>query len=557
MSLEGQSIGRYHLQRLLGSGGMGEVYLASDNLINRQVAIKAIKAEATPYADSAAVQEAARLFQREMKAIATLDHPHILPLFDYGESQLSETTLTYMVMPYRSEGSLTNWLRGRGSANLLAPQEVSSLLTQAASALQHAHNRQIIHQDVKPANFLIRLDEEHPGRPHLLLADFGVARFTSATTSASQTIRGTPGYMAPEQWEGHPLPATDQYALAVMAYELLTGRQPFQGSLSQLMYQHFHTAPAPPSTLNPRLSARVDNVLLQALAKMPQERFASISVFARALQEAVESPPASPDAMVSGAEIHATLAISANEALKGRAVLLIVLTLLLLASGLGLFSLIHANQVATTIATATRMAQPQATVIVANPYGSGGRLALSDPLRNNTNGHGWDEGSTGSVSCIFTGGAYHVSIPNASSFGLCIARSPDFDNFTFEVQMRIIKGDIGGVVFRDRGTNGATYVFGVGATGIYDVALCSPGNPCNELVATTSSSAIKQGLNRTNTLAVVAKGSSITVYANHQQLASFKDSTYTHGQIGMIASPLATNGHATEVVYSHAKVWTF
>src|SRR5260370_448097 len=113
MSLEGQQLGRYRFQRLLGSGGMGEVYLATDTIINRQVAVKVIRAEVTPYPNVNATQEAARLFQREMKAIATLDHPDILPLFDYGESSLHDTTFNYMVMPYRPEGSLVTWLQKR------------------------------------------------------------------------------------------------------------------------------------------------------------------------------------------------------------------------------------------------------------------------------------------------------------------------------------------------------------------------------------------------------------------------------------------------------------
>ncbi len=318
MSLEGQQLGRYRFQRLLGSGGMGEVYLATNATINRQVAIKVIRADVAPYPDANATQEAARLFQREMKTIAALDHPHILPLYDYDESRVNNETLTYMVMPYRPEGSLTSWLQRRGKAEPLSPQEVASLVDQAASALQHAHNRQVIHQDVKPANFLIQSDEEYLSRPNLLLADFGVAKFSSSTSSASQTVRGTPTSMAPEQWEGHPVPATDQYALAVMAYELLTGRPPFQGGLSQGMYQHFHTPPPPPSVFNPRIPGEIDAVLLRALAKRPDERFPSISAFARAFQEAVQhASAASAPATWTGSDIRATLAISTTEALSG------------------------------------------------------------------------------------------------------------------------------------------------------------------------------------------------------------------------------------------------
>jgi serine/threonine protein kinase len=325
MSLEGQQIDRYRILRLLGSGGMGEVYLAEDARIEQQVAIKVIRAEVSPYPDHQVSQDAARLFQREAKAIAQLDHPHILPLFDYGEEHLGNMTVIYLVMPYRREGSLSDWLRQRGQAGLLSPQEVAHVVRQAASALQHAHDRQIIHQDVKPSNFLIRHRPEKPTRPDLLLADFGVARFSTATASASQTVRGTPTYMAPEQWAGQPVPASDQYALAIMSYELLAGRPPFQGPLMQVMYQHVHMPPPPPSTHNPRLSADVDTVLLHALAKQPQERFASIASFANTFQQSVQAtqedqapkPPVPTPPLASQNDLRAALAISVTEAQNG------------------------------------------------------------------------------------------------------------------------------------------------------------------------------------------------------------------------------------------------
>src|ERR1700736_4162377 len=207
-------------------------------------------------------------------------------------------------MPYRKEGTLSSWLRQRGSAEPLSPAQVAPLVQQAADALHHAHRQQVIHQDIKPTNFLIRQRDDQPDRPDLLLADFGIAKLTSATASASQSIRGTPTYMAPEQWDGHPVQATDQYALAIMVYELLVGHPPFQGGPGQVMRQHYLTPPPAPSTLIPRLSTAIDAVLLRALSKQPEERFPSVAAFARAFQEAVQS---------SG-ELHATLAISKAEA---------------------------------------------------------------------------------------------------------------------------------------------------------------------------------------------------------------------------------------------------
>jgi serine/threonine protein kinase len=307
MPLEGLHLGHYHLLRLIGSGGMGEVYLAEDARIGQQVAIKVIRTEGIAYPGSESATEATRLFEREAKAIARLDHPNILPLYAYGEETLHDTQLTYLVMPYRKEGTLVSWLRLRGNAAPLSPTEVAPLLQQAAEALQHAHTQHILHQDIKPSNFLIRVREEHPNRPDLLLSDFGIAKLTSATASASQSIRGTPTYMAPEQWDGHPVAASDQYALAIMVYELLVGRPPFVGNSAQVMRQHYMAPPPVPSSLNASLSTAIDAVLVRALSKQPEERFPSVSAFARAFGEAVQSD----------GELQATLAISQAEAETG------------------------------------------------------------------------------------------------------------------------------------------------------------------------------------------------------------------------------------------------
>src|SRR5690349_12490381 len=134
MALNGLQLGHYRLLRLLGNGGMGEVYLAEDIHIMRHVAIKVIRSEMIPYPDADAMQEANRLFQREARAIATLQHPHILPLFDYGEERVQESMFTYMVMPYCQTGSLDAWLRQRENGYYLAPHDVAHIVEQAADA---------------------------------------------------------------------------------------------------------------------------------------------------------------------------------------------------------------------------------------------------------------------------------------------------------------------------------------------------------------------------------------------------------------------------------------
>jgi serine/threonine protein kinase len=282
MLREGLQIDHYQIIRLLGSGGMGEVYLAQDTRVARKVAIKVVRNEPDSYPHAGTPQDDIRLFEREMKAITALDHPNILPLYDFGEENINHAVFTYMVMPFRSEGSLTDWLNSQ-QKKALHLQDVLFLIHQAASALQHTHNHNLMHLDVKPSNFLVRRREDTSDSFDLLLADFGISKFNTATMTASHSIRGTPVYMAPEQWTGTPVPASDQYALAVMAYQFIAGRPPFQGNMQQMMYQHIQEVPKPPSNYNSHISKAVDDVLLRALAKKPEDRFPSIMEFAHAL----------------------------------------------------------------------------------------------------------------------------------------------------------------------------------------------------------------------------------------------------------------------------------
>ncbi len=323
MALEELQNGRYRYLRLLGSGGMGEVYLMNDTRVSRQVAIKVIRSEGASYPNSETAKDSARLFQREAKAIAALEHPNILHLYDFGEEALQDVTISYMVMPFCPDGSLAGWLRQDSSANL-SPRDIAQLVEQAADALQYAHDHQVIHLDVKPSNFLLRSNRRNSNCPTLLLADFGIARSDATASNSSRTIRGTPTSMAPAQWSSMTVPATDQYALAVMVYEILAGRPPFVGGMEQLMYQHFNVQPIPPSTYNTQLSAAVDRVLLRALAKKPEDRFPSIAAFASEFEQAMRLLPADlvvrpprPSADDTTKEIRSVLAISSIEAQSG------------------------------------------------------------------------------------------------------------------------------------------------------------------------------------------------------------------------------------------------
>jgi hypothetical protein len=222
---------------------------------------------------------------------------------------------------------------------------------------------------------------------------------------------------------------------------------------------------------------------------------------------------------------------------------------------------VNATATAASIAhaTATALANAHATATTStiaanpNPYPPGvGKLALLDPLSDNRRGFSWSENST---NCVFTGGAYHVIAPDSRSSAYCTARSTNFVNFAYEVQMKIIKGDIGGIIFRANSTNSNFYLFYVSQTGFYELFLCS-GNNCKPIMSPTFSAAINKGLNATNVVAVVATGTIITLYINRQRVASVNNGTFNHGQIGVVASPFATAGHPTEVVYNNARAWT-
>ncbi len=227
-----------------------------------------------------------------------------------------------------------------------------------------------------------------------------------------------------------------------------------------------------------------------------------------------------------------------------------VAALVLLIVGGSIFALLRLGS-RNSPAIATPTVNATATATGEDPYTQSGTLLFTDPLSDNSKGHNWDINS----NCAFINGAYHVIAPNPNYGDYCIAKSTDFSNFVFEVQMQVIKGDEGAITFRvtDTVAHNQYYDFYVGDDGSYGLYVV---NDSGKTLAYGSSSAINRGLNQTNVVAVVAQGSSIKLYVNHQLITSATDSTYSHGNIGVEADPFNNNGHPTEVVYSNAKVWT-
>ena len=277
-------LGRYRLLRRIGKGGMGEVWLGEDPRLRRQVAIKTL-----PLLEQSNA-EFSRRFEQEARAAAALNHPHILPVHDYGEQVVGNgQVVTYIVMAYVQGGSLAERIAMLEHGNRgMSVNEATSYLAQAAEAIDYAHSQGVLHRDIKPSNMLLRSDN------WLLLADFGIARILSEPGQNTQTGVGfgTPEYMAPEQAQGRAEPASDNYSLAVIAYQLVTGRLPFRADTSYATtIQHIMAPPPPPRQINPNISPAVELALLRGLAKEPAHRPPSARAFVAELHSALFGTP--------------------------------------------------------------------------------------------------------------------------------------------------------------------------------------------------------------------------------------------------------------------------
>jgi Tol biopolymer transport system component len=285
-----KKIGRYEITKELGRGGMADVFLAHDPQFNRQVAVKVMPAELLR--DSSFLAR----FQREARTIANLQHPAIVPVFDYGE----DGNQPYLVMRHMPGGSLAERLDGSKTLSL---EEIIRILSAIAPALDKAHTVGIIHRDLKPSNILF--DED--GHPYL--ADFGIAKLTEATAVLTTGVIGTPEYMSPEQGEGKEKldGRSDIYALGVIVYQLLTGQLPFQADTAMsIIYAHIHEPLPDILQIKPDVPKGVRAVLDKAMAKDREARYPTARAFVEALAnatsvsvtEVIEERPAAPETTV-------------------------------------------------------------------------------------------------------------------------------------------------------------------------------------------------------------------------------------------------------------------
>jgi serine/threonine protein kinase len=552
----GQQLGNYCLVRLLGRGDFAEVYLGEHLYLKTQAAIKVLH---TPLAN-----DDMEGFLTEARSIARLKHPHIVRVLEFGV----EEGIPFLVTTYAPNGSLR---QRHPKGTLLALASVVSYVKQAATALQYAHDQKLLHRDIKPENILLGRHNE------VLLSDFGMTLMTqSLHYPDAQGVVGSVSYMAPEQLQGKPCPASDQYTLGIVVYEWLSGDCPFHGSLNEIADQHTSTPPAPFREKVPLISPEIEEVVLTALAKDPQNRFSSVMAFAQTLEQTslVDLPtvalrPAAPSPLMGMKTFETTgtsldpkrpdLTEHAEEPQPREAqprllqrsrssvamnTLFILLALLIIGgSGLTYYARVLIPTQLHGQATATaQIAQADATFTSMTPqqiymYATHGSPVMNDPL-NTQNNNTWDKND----SCFFTGGVYHVRSTNSID---CLSQRSSFSNFAFQVQMTILKGDAGGIVFR-------TYYF-VYFTSVGKYTISFDLSSGSQYTAGGSALSFKTGLDQSNLITLVAHSSTFYLYVNKQFVTKFRDSTYSAGFVGVDAQN--DTSPSTEVAFSNAQVW--
>ncbi|HTD74432.1 MAG TPA: serine/threonine-protein kinase [Steroidobacteraceae bacterium] len=270
---DNEKLGRYQLEREIGRGAMGVVYLGRDTAINRMVAIKAIPL-AAEFSDAELVEARSRFF-REAETAGRLNHPNIVTIYDVGE----ERGLAYIAMEYLKGRHLSDYAK---SNNLLEARKVLEVIARTAEALGFAHKQQVVHRDIKPANLMY-----DPSTDVLKITDFGIARLSGAGSTRTGIVLGTPSFMSPEQLEGRTVTGhSDLFSLGVSLFQLLTGQLPFTADSMTGLMQQIAEAPHPPlRAFRPDLPACVESIIDRALAKNPEARYDSGAQMAAALDD--------------------------------------------------------------------------------------------------------------------------------------------------------------------------------------------------------------------------------------------------------------------------------
>jgi serine/threonine protein kinase len=554
----GQRLGNYRIRRLLGTGGFAEVYLGEHIRLNTEAAIKVLHVQLT--------DKEMEDFLNEARTIARLDHPNIVRVMEFDV----QAGIPFLVMTYAPNGTLRQ-RHPRGQR--LPLSTIVPYVKQVADALQYAHESKLIHRDIKPENMLLGRRNE------ILLSDFGIA--TIARTSRSDTgqdMAGTAAYMAPEQIQGHPRYASDQYSLGIVVYEWLGGDRPFHGSFIETCSQHLYAYPPPLHTKIPEISPGVEQVVLKALEKDAYQRFPGIRAFAEALEQASKSstprddstPPVTsqyrrqtqeqttswPALDTAGPTIPAPTVDTTSQRYPlppqkrtGKRNILIASTILLVILIAGYLIISH----------------PQPANLSCLSGTSTQRLLFGDCFQDNTN-H-WDLMSVqNQYSVMIANNTIILEDGNNMLLAEPIRGSTHpFTDFRLEVDADLSQGDQNngyGVIIRGTlDTNGifkTDYrfeLFGNGQYAIYKGIQSGNGTFTDmKLVDFTTSSAIrKQG--SINHISITAKGANMTLKVNGVVVHTITDNDYSTGSIALFVSNLSSAAVGAQATFSKLGIY--
>jgi serine/threonine protein kinase len=586
LDIIGKQIGQYQIEEQIGQGGMATVYRAYQPSINRYVAIKILPSQ---YAQD---PNFVKRFEQEAKAIAALEHPHILPVYDFG----TQEGLTYMVMRYVRGGTLSN-LMGQPLSN----ERIVRLIGDMARALDYAHKQGVVHRDIKPSNILIDRNGE------ALLTDFGIAKLMEGSGATQLTgagsVLGTPAYMSPEQAKGASVDGrSDVYSLGVVLYELLTGQQPYRAETPvAVVLKHVSEPLTPPRTVNANVPEPLERVVIKAMAKEPDQRYQTAGEMEVALQQAlkqIESGTKTVNVPVSTGQTQQVPGVAPQPAKSGGKIGpwligggVAVALLCLLGGGLlffGLMSSANNDSQATPLterSTPVRIgiektSTPTPTSIPdePTPTPTTSSLAVTDPTMEpiplapgldgeilfeddfSANRNDWFTGDHsdeyGLTNSEFANGRYRIS--QEAKQGVFIWNSlpeTDFEHFVMSVEARPVEQQVAtpfayGLTFREEVDNGDLYLFEIDTDGSYSVSLSQDGK-WETLIGTTGLQAIKpEGPNQ---LTVKAVGPALTFYINGEEAATIEDDTLSRGAIGL-ALELYNEGDKASVDFDNLTI---
>lgn len=595
---------RYQVIRMLKSRENHTVFLAEDKHRKCEVVIRVLQIRGK--------KEIAD-FEEKIFAIANLDHQNILPLVDIEKKEIHGVTHFLLVTPYRPEGPLSQWVQERDGK--LPLDTVKDFVQQAANALQYIHAENIRHGNVKLSQFFLYPRKGELDKFDLQLSGLGVVTsgvdFSRTSHSATKNVV----HMASEHKNGKIEYAADQYALALMAYELITGDSPFEGNLAQLqqaqkdgllslsmskVLQRALVEDTPSEGNSMQLKNQVSQVqkdgflspLLSKILRRPvfdnqlEDRYHSVSDFREAFSQAVEQDSDPPEPLLTrlvagiafwflmtlifsffiGSVLNATNMIPAF-VVKITSSLGSSLTTVLgfvpgIVTGVGAAYFVRTwKNSKTPLIIAALLSVVTVSLLTigdlrlatfTDPYTHQATEIYSDLLVNNSRHYNWDVGSYTYGTCFFADGAYIVNQLTGNFIQRCNATAHNFNDFVYEIQMKIIRGNCGGIIFRGNLNSRDYYFFEICSNGNYSFKTYLKGNPTPAVSSGEMFPFINRGLGQANTIAVVARANTFSLYANGQVLdAHITDNSYSDGHIAVFSDM------GSEAVFNNVKLWTF